>query len=87
MLTPEERSAEPHRRLCAPRHPRLERDDGCGSCRVEAKFLDEVDPKRELDEDERLRRAGHAKSRYYTRLSYLAAKARAAAKRNGGDAA
>jgi hypothetical protein len=41
-----------------------------------AKFLDEVDPNRELPEAERLRRAEHAKSAYFTRLALLSARAR-----------
>jgi hypothetical protein len=40
------------------------------------RFLDEVDPNRELPEAERLRRAEHAKKAYYTRLALLSAKAR-----------
>lgn len=32
-------------------------------------FLDRVDPRRELDEPERLRRAEHARSEHYTRLA------------------
>lgn len=51
------------------------------------KFLDEVDPTRILDEDERFRRARHARQAFMTQLSLKAAKARrrkAAARRNGG---
>jgi len=41
-----------------------------------AKFLDEVDPDRTLPEDERNRRAEHARSAYFARLSYKSARAR-----------
>jgi hypothetical protein len=40
------------------------------------RFLDEVDPKRELPEAERLRRAEHAKSAYFLGLALKSAKAR-----------
>lgn len=40
------------------------------------KFLDEVDPDRVLPEAERLRRAEHARSAYFTRLAYKSARAR-----------
>lgn len=47
------------------------------------RFLDEVDPERALPEAERLRRAEHAKSAYFTRLALKSARAR----RKGGAAA
>ena len=40
------------------------------------KFLDEVDPDRTLPEDERLRRAEHARSAYFTGLALKSAKER-----------
>jgi hypothetical protein len=43
-----------------------------------ARFLDEVDPNRELPEPERLRRAEHARSAYFARLAYRSARARRA---------
>ncbi len=84
MLTPEERSARARIGAYALHATHDSRETTAAArAAVEAKFLDEVDPKRELDEDERLRRAGHAKSRDYARLSYLAAKARAARSATG----
>jgi hypothetical protein len=47
-----------------------------------ARFEDEVDPGRILPEEERKRRAEHAKKLYFTRLAHKSAKARA----KGGDA-
>ena len=41
-----------------------------------AKFLDEVDPERKLDEGERLRRAEFARKAYFARLAYKSARAR-----------
>ena len=41
------------------------------------RFIDEVDPNRELPEAERLKRAEHAKSAYFTKLALRSAKARA----------
>jgi hypothetical protein len=49
----------------------------------EQRFLDEVDPDRTLPEAERLKRAEHAKSRYFTELAFKSSKAR----RKRGDAA
>jgi hypothetical protein len=43
----------------------------------EKRFLDEVDPDRSLAEDERNRRAQHARSAYFSRLALASAKARA----------
>ena len=40
------------------------------------RFIDEVDPNRELPEPERLRRAEHARKAYFTRLALASAKAR-----------
>jgi hypothetical protein len=45
--------------------------------KFDERFLDEVDPDRVLPEPERLRRAEHARKAYFTRLSFLSAKARA----------
>ena len=42
------------------------------------RFEDEVDPKRELSTQERERRAAHARTAYYTRLSLKASQARRA---------
>ncbi|MDP8955692.1 MAG: hypothetical protein M3N24_01840 [Actinomycetota bacterium] len=41
------------------------------------RFLDEVDPKRELPEKERLRRAASARRAYFARLALRSANARA----------
>lgn len=41
-----------------------------------ARFEDEVDPDRTLPAAERLRRAGHARKAYFTRLALASAKAR-----------
>lgn len=40
------------------------------------RFLDEVDPDRTLPEDERYRRAEHARKAYFADLSYRSARAR-----------
>lgn len=40
------------------------------------KFLDEVDPDRQLSEPERNRRAKHAEKAYMTRLSYMRSRKR-----------
>ena len=40
------------------------------------RFLDDVDPNRELSEQERQRRAGHARKAYFARLSLKSAQAR-----------
>lgn len=40
------------------------------------RFLDEVDPNRELPEAERFRRAEHARKAYFARLALKSAKAR-----------
>jgi hypothetical protein len=47
-----------------------------GRAAFDARFLDEVDPDRVLPEDERMRRAEHARSAYFSRLAYLSAKKR-----------
>ena len=44
--------------------------------KFEQRFLDEVDPNRTLPEVERLRRAGHARKAYFTRLALKSAQAR-----------
>lgn len=44
----------------------------------ERRFLDQVDPNRELPEAERNRRAGHARAAYYQKLSFQAQSARRA---------
>jgi hypothetical protein len=51
---------------------------------LEQKFLDEVDPDRTLPEDERYRRAEHARKAFYTDLAYRSARARSL-KAGGGD--
>lgn len=43
------------------------------------RFIDEVDPNRELPEAERFRRAEHAKKAHFTRLALKSAKARSKA--------
>jgi hypothetical protein len=55
---------------------------------LERRFLDQVDPNRELPEAERLRRVECAKRAYYQRLALASAKARKArreARTQGGD--
>jgi hypothetical protein len=47
-----------------------------GRAKFDLRFLDEVDPDRQLPEAERLRRAEHAKRAYFTRLALKSAKAR-----------
>ncbi len=42
------------------------------------RFLDDVDPDRELSEQDRQRRAGNARKAYYARLSLKSAQARSA---------
>ncbi len=50
-----------------------------------ARFLDEVDPERTLPEEERLRRAEHARKAHMARLALASAQARARrAARKGG---
>jgi hypothetical protein len=51
---------------------------------LERRFLDEVDPNRELPELERLRRAAKARQVFYQRLALASANARRA-RRGGGD--
>lgn len=51
------------------------------------RFIDEVDPRRELDEGERMRRALAARRYYYGRLSYLSSKARSARARKAPPSA
>jgi len=48
--------------------------------KFEQRFLDEVDTDRSLPEVERLRRAGHARKAYFTRLALKSAQARRKAK-------
>jgi hypothetical protein len=51
-----------------------------------ARFEREVDPHGQLDPEERRRRADHARSLYFARLSLAAAKSRRAKReRQGGD--
>jgi hypothetical protein len=56
---------------------------------LERRFLDEVDPNRELPEPERLRRAAKARQVFYQRLALASANARRerSARRQGGDVA
>jgi hypothetical protein len=55
-------------------------DPVAGTAKARAKFLegflDEVDPNRELPEEERLRRAENARAAYFSRLAFKSAKAR-----------
>jgi hypothetical protein len=53
---------------------------------LERRFLDEVDPNRELSEAERIRRAESARKAFYQRLALASAKARRERK-SGGAAA
>jgi hypothetical protein len=55
-----------------------------GRARFLQKFIDEVDPRRELTEAERLRRAEHALRSYMAKLALRSARARSARKA-GGD--
>lgn len=50
------------------------------------RFLDEVDPDRELPEAERQRRAEAARRAYFTRLAYRSAKVRRLRAEGGGAA-
>jgi hypothetical protein len=54
---------------------------------LERRFLDEVDPNRELSEAERIRRAESARKAFYQRLALASAKARRerSVRRQGGD--
>lgn len=62
--------------------PRVMRDgvliDGTSAARETflASFLDEVDPHHELPDEERRRRSDHARKAHFSRLSFLALKAR-----------
>jgi len=47
-----------------------------GRDKFDERFLNEVDPERRLPEDERERRAAHARRAYFARLSLAAHKAR-----------
>lgn len=49
---------------------------GPARAKFDQRFEDEVDPERALPEDERLRRAAHARKAYFTRLSLQAAQSR-----------
>lgn len=76
-LTPEQRKLRA--RMAA--HSRWAHNDPVsGTAKARAKFnkrfLDEVDPDRLLPEDERLRRAEHAKSAYFTGLALKSSVAR-----------
>jgi hypothetical protein len=76
-LTPEQRSL---RSRLAAHSLHSQRDSRELTAKARAKFLgrflDEVDPDRELPEAERLRRAEHARKAYFTRLALASAKAR-----------
>jgi hypothetical protein len=55
---------------------------------LERRFIDEVDPTRELPEAERIRRAESARKAFYQRLALASAKARrerSAGHKGGGD--
>ena len=76
-LTPEQRSL----RASAAAHARWAKEDPIsGTARARAKFLqrfiNEVDPDRELPELERLRRAESAKSAYFKALALKSSRAR-----------
>jgi hypothetical protein len=51
--------------------------------KFDERFLDEVDPNRELPEPERRRRASYARQRYFAALAYRSAKVRAARRKAG----
>lgn len=53
---------------------------------LERRFLDEVDPNRELSQAERIRRAESARKAFYQRLALASVKARRerSARRQGG---
>jgi hypothetical protein len=76
-LTPSERSLRGRLGAHAmhAKHDVME-TSAAGRAAFEKRFLDEVDPDRKLPEAERLRRAEHAKSAYFTRLALLSARAR-----------
>jgi hypothetical protein len=82
MLTPEQRSQRA--RIAAHARWAKECDRVQHGRRAQAglmrKFLLEVDPKLELPEDERWRRAESLRKSHMARLSFMASKARAARK-------
>ena len=85
-LTPTERTL----RARAAAHTKWAHQDPiAGTARARSKFLrrfiDQVDPDRELPEAERLRRAESAKSAYFVSLAYKSARARH--REPGGEAA
>jgi hypothetical protein len=49
------------------------------------RFFDEVDPTRELPEEERVRRAGYARKAYFARLALMSARARRARAAGSGS--
>jgi hypothetical protein len=51
--------------------------------KFDQRFVDEVDPDRTLPEQERARRAAHARKLYFTRLALASVKARAKRRKAG----
>jgi hypothetical protein len=76
-LTPEQRSLRARCGAFA-QHAQHDPKETTVAARVafEQKFLDQVDPERQLPEAERLRRAEAAKSAHFARLAYLSSRAR-----------
>lgn len=77
MLSPGERTLRA--RLAA--HTMHAQHDGrettaAGRAKFLSRFLDQVDPDRQLPEAERLRRAMHARSAYFLKLALKSAKSR-----------
>lgn len=77
-MTPEERTLRA--RLAAHTlHAKGGTNTGPARRAFDQKFYDEVDPNGELPDDERERRAAHARKAYFTSLALKRAKARRAA--------
>jgi hypothetical protein len=76
-LTPAERTmrARMAAHISHSRHDPKERTRAARD-KFEQRFIDEVDPKRELPEAERERRANHARKAYFTRLALKSAQSR-----------
>lgn len=85
-LTPEERTLRA--RLAAHRLHASVSDPSAHTRRAReaflARFEAEIDPERVLSEEERRRRAEHAKRAYFTKLSYLSARSRRTRREKGG---
>ena len=85
-LTPSERSLRARIAAHAMHATHDSRDTTvAGRVAFDARFLDEVDPRRVLPEAERNRRAEHARRAYFTSMAFKSAKARR--RRRSGDAA